>query len=153
MTPDLGAADRVTLVSWRVANVLGWAVLALALALVLRTGYESATNLLHRSLADSFGARQYWEYAFVVSLPSSVLAGVLIGSIVGARIYRWPIATAVVVTATYGALLVLFMYSAYVPTAAWRWVVSAPVAVTIPVAMLTGRRVWLGRPRALRRGA
>jgi hypothetical protein len=111
MDEPLRGTDRVTLRVWRVLNVLGWSVLAILLATFLRVGFESAADLFGRhSLTNVSDWLTYWEYAAFVVMPSSVVCGLFIGSLIGSEVAWKPIWVS-------GAAAVIF--------AAWSWFVMS----------------------------
>lgn len=150
-TKELSLVDRGTLRLWRIANIVGWGILALLAAGFLRLSVEVAAGLAQRSLTDLYrGRADYVWYSLTVGLASTALAGLAIGSIVGGRVYRWPGVVSGVVAALYCGFAYLGVLSAYVPNRVDRSIVAGPMLLVIPVAAWLARRVWLARPRALR---
>ncbi len=66
--------------------------MSILLATFLRIGFESAADLLgSRSLMDVSDWLTYWEYAALVLVPSSVVCGLFIGSLIGTKVAWRPI--------------------------------------------------------------
>jgi hypothetical protein len=152
MNQRLGVADRTTLSLWRSANVLGWSLLSLALALFLRRGFEAAADLIGRhSLMNVSDWLGYWEYALFVLVPSSTVCGLLVGSIVGSRVFRKPPRVAVFVAALYAIVTWVIMRAEPVPHAtSIRWISAGLAALTVPVAGAIAHRVAGKLPTAPR---
>jgi hypothetical protein len=147
----MNSADRTTLRVWRAANILGWPLLALCLSLFLRRGFESAAALYGHSLADVFDWPSYGEYALLVLLPSSVLCGCLIGSIVGARVFWKPTTIALVVSGLFAISTLVIMRSENTPHATYiHWISAGIVALTVPVAGVIALRISRRLPTAPR---
>ena len=144
----MNGADRITLKVWRAANILGWPLLALCLSLFLRRGFESTAALYGHSLADVFDWPSYGEYALLVLLPSSILCGCLIGSIVGARVLWKPTAVALVVSGLFSISTWAMMRSESTPHATYiHWISAGLVAVTVLVAGVIALRISRRLPR------
>ncbi len=150
MTMDgrLNTADRATLRFWQAANIIGWSLVSLALALFLRRGFESAADLLGRhsllNVSDWIG---YGEYAVFVIIPSSVVCGCLIGSIIGARVFWKPSIVAGVVAGIYSIGMWVIMRSVPTPHATFvHWINAALVSLTVLVGVVVAKRVSRMRP-------
>ena len=149
MDGGLNTADRTTLRIWQGANLIGWSLASVVLALFLRRGFESAADLVGRhSLLNVSDWLGYWEYALFVIIPSSVMCGVLIGSIVGARVFWRPSSVAGVGAAVYAIITWFVMRSVDTPHHAFvRWISAVLLSLTMVVAGVVGHRVSRARPR------
>jgi hypothetical protein len=136
-------ADRATLRVWRITNVLGWSLLSLSLALFLRRGFEAAADILDsHSLLDVADWLSYWEYALFVLIPSSVLCGLLIGSMIGARIVWRPAWVSGTVAAIYAVGTWVIMRSVPTPDRTPIILINAVLAsLTVLVAVVVAARV------------
>jgi len=154
MQRSLETKDRATLRLWRIVNVVGWSVLSLLLALFLRRGFEAAADLFHRhSLLDVADWLAYWEYALFVVVPSSVVCGLLIGSIVGTRVVWRPAWISSAVAAIYAVGTWTIMRSVPTPHAALiNLVDGALVLLTVLVAVVVAARISESLPRVVRAG-
>jgi hypothetical protein len=147
MKGRLTAVDRATLRFWKGANVLGWSVAALGLSLFLRWGFESAASLFDRSLSDVFDWLGYWEYALAVIIPSSVVCGCLVGSLVGARVFLRPALVASVVSTVYGAVVWFAMASVDTPHRTSLRLTNVPqLALAVLVAVVVAEHMARARP-------
>ena len=96
----MSTLDRGTLGLWRVANVIGWSLGALIVAIAV----EYAADILFVDVLDAAidvvtdGAVVPFEIAATVT---ALLVGAAIGAVIGSRVYRWQIPTAVAVTLVY----------------------------------------------------
>lgn len=142
MSERLTGADRATLRAWQASNIAGWSLVALSLSLFLRWGFESAASLLDHSLADVFDWLGYWEYAVGVIVPSSVLCGCLIGSLIGTRVYLWPALVSGGVSVLYAVIVWIIMASVDVPRPAHMRLVGALLtALAILVAVVVAQHI------------
>ena len=154
MQRSLETTDRATLRLWRIVNIIGWSVSSLLLALFLRRGFEAAADLLHRhSLLDVADWLAYWEYALFVVVPSSVVCGLLIGSIVGTRVVWRPAWVSSAVATIYAVGTWTIMRSVPTPHAALiNLIDGALVLLTVLVAVVVAARFSESLPRVVRAG-
>lgn len=153
---SLTGSDRATLRLWRVANVVGWAIVALLAAGFLRVVAASIADLFFPSRifnwGDGYGLLFYVRYGPFLEAPASLAIGIAIGSIIGGRVYRAQAVTAAVVAALYAAAGFTYVdrFDHLLPRPGDRLLVLVPLAATIPVATWVAHRVSQRRPRALR---
>lgn len=152
MDERLNTADRATLRMWQGANVIGWSLASVVLALFLRRGFESAADLVGRhSLLNVSDWLGYWEYALFIIIPSAVVCGCLIGSIVGARVFWRPSIVAGVVAGVYSIATWFVMRSVNTPHHAFvLWISAVLVSLTVIVGIVVAQRVSRVRPRIQR---
>jgi hypothetical protein len=151
MATGMNGADRATLGIWRAANTIGWPLLALGLSLFLRRGFASAAALYGHSLTNVFDWPSYGEYALLVLLPSSILCGCLIGSIVGSRVFWKPNVVALAVSGLFAIVTWVNMRAEPVPHAGFvHWISAGLVALAVLVAGVLALRISRRLPTAPR---
>ena len=147
MDERLNAADRTTLHLWRIMNVAGWSLFSLASALFLRRGFEAGASLIRHSLLDVYDWTGYGQYALLVLVPSSVLCGCWIGSVIGGRVYWRPALVAGVAATMFASARGLVMFSVDTPHYTFIRVLNALFLVLCPVlAVVVVKRTAKGRP-------
>jgi hypothetical protein len=135
---ELSPFDRGTLVVWKIGNVVGWSLVALAAGLLVQILVLNVAFLFDKWWNVSIGQE--------ANLGSLVLAGAVIGSVIGRRVFRsvGPIAGGL--AALHGLVLLGPTY----------WGLSGALAPAIGsevvVAILFALRGWRVRPLALRGG-
>src|SRR5439155_21047050 len=112
------------------------------LALFLRRGFEAAADLFHRhSLLDVADWLTYWEYALFVVVPSSLVCGLLIGSIVGRRVVWRPTWVSGAVAVVFAVCRWTIMRSVPTPHATWIHLIDgALVLLTVLIAVVVAAR-------------
>jgi hypothetical protein len=141
LNEELSLFDRSTLIFWRASNLIGWSVVALL------AGFT--TNFLLFNL--NFLASHRWVSSFGGGIPTvlgplnAVVAGVVIGSIVGRRVYRFVMPLATVVGGFQAA-----MWGDLLET----WLGERPARVVLGAAagLVAARISWGRRPVAMRGG-
>jgi hypothetical protein len=138
---DLDQTDRLTLRTWRGANLLGWwfagavtynvLVMVLIRTLLQKFAYETVSELQLVSFALAFGF-------------SAATAGWLVGS----RVYRSPALIGALAVGLPEGVLLVVLVAFHSPVE--YLVLSLYVVVPALVASFTARLVWKRRPRALR---
>lgn len=155
MQRSLETTDRATLRLWRIVNVIGWSVLSLVLALFLRRGFEAAADLFHRhSLLDVADWLAFWEYALFVVVPSSVVCGLLIGSVIGTRVVWRPALVSGAVATIYAVGTWTIMRSVPTPHATpINLIDGALVSLSVLVAVVVAGRISDPLPHVFPAGA
>ena len=151
MATRVNVADRATLGVWRTTNLIGWPLLALFLSFFLRLGFEAAADLYGHALGTIFDWPSFGEYSLFVPIPSALLCGCLIGSMIGDRVFWRPPVTAMVVGAVFAFWswrIVISVYSPYPPS--MRVISAAFAALTVPIAGVIAQRIGRRRPRLSR---
>lgn len=98
MTDELSRLDRSTLRLWQGANLVGWSLLALLVALVVHLG---VAGLFRGTALDIMG---HPPLQLLAALGLALVVGLAVGGIVGARVWRRQARTAGAVSALYTAL-------------------------------------------------
>jgi hypothetical protein len=131
--------DRSTIRAWRIANLLGWTALGVVAAVYFRFAGEAAATLLFRSQGMGISGNLPLGFGAAIAVPSSVVAGVAAGTLVGGRAYRWP----VILSGTAGTIAALVWWLMYTGAFSVHGAVGLGTAlVMVPVAALAGRRAW-----------
>jgi hypothetical protein len=141
---ELALFDRTTLRLWRVANLAGWPILAFLVGLLLRVAGDATAGLVSHGIRPSLSV--LW-YVVLVAVPSSVVAGMAIGGLIGTHVYRWPRALSLLVSLV---LVGTVAWAGGLGTTARSLATIVPTAALIPVSVVAARRAWLLRPAALR---
>ena len=145
MDERLNVADRTTLRLWRITNVVGWSLFSIASALFLRRGFEAGASLIRHSLLDVYDWTGYGQYALLVLVPSSVLCGCWIGSVIGGRVYWRPGLVAGVAATMFAAATWLVMFSVMTPHHTFIRVLNALFLILCPVlAVVVTQRIAKG---------
>ncbi len=146
MDEGLNVADRTTLRLWRIANVVGWSLFAIASALFLRRGFEAGASLIRHSLLYVGDWTGYGQYALLVLVPSSVLCGCWIGSVIGGRVYRRPAQLAGAAATLFGVATWLVMISVPTPHRTLIRVMNAGfLFLCVVIAVVVAQRIAKGR--------
>lgn len=141
-TTDLDAIDRVTVRVWRAGNLVGWMGLAVVLYLVPGEVFAAASVAVKGRISAVIAAPLLiaWAVFGLVGLP------VLVGRLIGERVYRWPAALAVV--AVVAANVYAFATTSDAdPTSSLGW-----SGIGAFIAAVIAQDRWRRRPRALRGG-
>jgi hypothetical protein len=144
LNDELSLFDRGTLVFWRVSNLIGWSVLAMLAGYTLNFLLFNLNLLAWQKWTSSFGGGSDLIPTVIGPL-SSVVAGAVVGSVVGRHLYRFvmPIATAIggVQGLMWGDLLEA-------------WYGGRPVRIVLgsTAALIAARVAWGRLPMALRGG-
>jgi hypothetical protein len=142
---DLDRIDRVTLRTWRAANLIGWWLVGAAI-------YNVGAIVLARRLDYRLGTAADWR-AMVARMLPFIFAATTAGWVVGRHVYRAP---RIVAAATILLPAGLFLFRSLVLI---RLGPSTPIEVVllllywaIPVALtvVAARLAWGRRPSALR---
>ena len=145
MDERLNVGDRTTLHLWRIMNVAGWSLFSLASALFLRRGFEAGASLIRHSLLDVYDWTGYGQYALLVLVPSSVLCGCWIGSVIGGRVYRRPALVAGAAATVFGVATWLVMASVSSPHHTFIRLLNAGFLVLcVVVAVVVAQRITKG---------
>lgn len=109
MTDPLDRLDRATLVMWRTGNVVGWSLLALAAGLLIHMTVDRLLSqaLLPAGFAPVGGSDALRAIPVLAQGGVSVLVGIAVGGIIGAKVWRREVITAAIVAAGYVALTYL----------------------------------------------
>jgi hypothetical protein len=138
---DLSRLDRTTLRAWRIANIVGWLLVGIAIAYAVPV-------ILTRTIVQRIAYETVGWQAAATSIAIAVLAAATAGWTVGRHVYRWPVlVTLAAVLFPVGLFVVLFAVRH--PTAetaiTLAWAVVPAAAATI-----AARLAWRRRPSALR---
>lgn len=138
---ELGAADRATLRAWRVANVVGWSMVAILGSIVLRTAAESAAGLWGIGFGEVATVADGWEYLLIVAIPSAVLVGAFVGYIAGTRLVAYPAVTAAVLTLLYASSAAWLFWGSFRYASVMEFLVGLMISgyLSVPVAFLIAR--------------
>jgi hypothetical protein len=140
-TDDLDRLDAATLRAWRSMNLIGWGLAGAVVA----TLAGLAINVVNEQL--------YLQgHGNVLVLPGLILAGIAGGSLIGARVYRWP-----------GTVAFVAIMASSVIWIAWESIthqvalgavgIAVELVFSLVVALpatIAGRVVWRHRPASLR---
>jgi hypothetical protein len=147
---ELAAADRATLRAWRIANVVGWSMVAVAGSIVLRFGAESAGRLWGIGFGEVATAADGWKYLLIVAIPSAVLVGAFVGYIAGTRLFSYPAVTAAVLTLLYASSAAWLFWGSFRYANVMEFLVGLMISgyLSVPVAVLIARapRTWAREP-------
>jgi hypothetical protein len=137
---DLSALDRATLRAWRATNLVGWG----AVGAMIATGVLVVANRVVQHVAADVGSR-----ALLAILAASMMSGAAAGAVIGARVYRWPGATAAASLALPYSIAVVLQADG--PIGAQELLIQTLflLPVLLP-SVVVARLVWRRRPRALR---
>lgn len=142
---DLDRIDRMTLRTWRAANLLGWWFVGAAI-------YDIGAIVLARRLDYRLGTAADWQALVARTLPF-IFAATTAGWVVGRHVYRAPRIVAAATILLPGGL---FLFRSLVLI---RLEPSTPIEVALlllywafPVALavVAARLAWRRRPSALR---
>jgi hypothetical protein len=139
MAEELSPFDRGTIRTWRILNILGWTALGVLAAVFFRAAGEAAATVLFRS--PGLGPFRHFSLGLdaAVAIPSSVVAGLAAGMLIGGRAYRWP----VVLSGTAASLAALAWWFLYTGAFSVHGAAGlGTAAVMVPVACFAGRRGW-----------
>jgi hypothetical protein len=143
--PDkLSFADSATLRTWRAANLIGWSLGALLVAVALSLAVDILTYDVLDAALDivvSGGAIPPPEVAVVYS---ALIVGGGVGAVIGSRVYRWPLTTSIVVMLIFLALWPSSMIDAGWLDPGWLWT-SLSVSLHLGAAVLAARLIYRRR--------
>jgi hypothetical protein len=86
MNLDLDAKDRATLLVWRTANLVGWAVAGTVCALLI----GALTTRVLSGLGSIGGPSWLAPFGIVIGVAGAIAVPVSAGIVVGDHVYRWP---------------------------------------------------------------
>ena len=121
MDENYDALDRATLATWRLSNMAGWSVAALAAAILLhqfvdeilrkfRFSSLTAGSLNVRPGADAFGSTfWYWLPKYLIWGALAILVGVVIGVVIGRKVLRRPATVAAITALVYAVIATLVL--------------------------------------------
>jgi hypothetical protein len=141
-TTDLDAIDRVTVRVWRAGNLAGWTALAAVLYLIPGEVFGAVSVALKGRISAVLAAPLLiaWVAFSVVGLP------LLVGRLIGERVYRWPAVLAVFAVVAANVYLFGTTTDADVSfSVGWGGIGAF-------IAGVTAHDRWRQRPRALRGG-
>jgi hypothetical protein len=112
MEETLDPLDRATMVTWRASNVLAWASVALAVALVLHTVGDELAKRVHRFNVWSlngrplpeFGTWQFFAPSYGYKAFVAIVIGAAIGLVVGSKALKAPAWIAAGVASAYAVI-------------------------------------------------
>lgn len=141
-TTDLDPVDRITVRVWRLGNLVGWTTLAVGIYVLPGELFGAAADAFKGRISAVIAAPLLiaWVVLALVGLP------VLLGRLIGERVYRWPAALAIVAVVAPNVY-----WHATTPdadplyTAGW-------AGIGAFIAAVTAHDRWRQRPRALRGG-
>jgi hypothetical protein len=143
--PDkLSFADSATLRAWRAANLIGWSLGALLVAVALSFAVDILTYDVLDAALDlvvSGGAIPPPEVAVIYS---ALIVGGGVGAVIGSRVYRWPLTTSIVVMLIFLALWPSSMIDAGWVDPKWFWT-SLSFSLHLGAAALAARLIYRRR--------